>query len=125
MYLYFWCQRVTVLHGSACVFGTYGGMWLLLIMSCLVVKKLEQKLVNLLLCACQAAKEDLVQQGWKGLYLGGNYVSGTCPSLCCCTFTTASYVFKATTKSCFKALAKPFKASVQHVLHICCRLEQN
>ena len=26
--------------------------------------------------AWQAAKEDLVQQGWKGFYLGGNYVSG-------------------------------------------------
>ena len=24
----------------------------------------------------QAAKEDLLQQGWTGFYLGGNYVSG-------------------------------------------------
>lgn len=32
-------------------------------------------------CMFQAAKQDLVQQGWKGFYLGGNYVSGTALSL--------------------------------------------
>ena len=30
-----------------------------------------------------------MQQGWKGFYLGGNYVSGTSLSLCCSSFTAA------------------------------------
>ena len=68
--------------------GVCVGMWLLLSVSCVSVKVLEEKwkfdgFVTWVPCMCQAAKEDLVQQGWKGFYLGGNYVSGTPLSLCC------------------------------------------
>ena len=77
-------------------------MWLLLNVSCVLAAVLEQTLVTRVLCICQAAKEDLVQQGWKGFYLGGNYVSGSPLSLCCSACITASANLKATAKPYLK-----------------------
>ena len=73
------------------------------------------KLLKLLLCVCQAAKEDLMQQGWKGFYLGGNYVSGTPLSLTCCALYSC-VLRKATAKPHGTFIAKPFKPTVQNFL---------
>lgn len=46
---------------------------LIIVQHCMVWQNL---LVYKLCCCPQAAKQDLVDQSWKGFFLSGNYVSG-------------------------------------------------